>query len=928
MQQPTTVNLGSATYQTLNGKTVYYQMDGYMSIVTEKKNGVKSYSDFVSKKADVAWTLDRSRELLDRLHVGGTLRHFWTPNGRKSGNGKESLWVPVEESGYLPLHWINAGQKKHTYFCINPAAVSITDADRQKSYLVGKSDEYIQSYTRGKNNQINAVNCVFADFDGKDFAEPTTDMVEAKYSILRESPEHATARDKTVWNMSIKAAKEDVFAGDMNRYNQMAFEYIRNLPIQPSAWWFSGGGFQGVWLLDETISISDVETLNYAKSLQRRWTQFVGGDPAAKDLARILRLPGSWNIKKIYPEPQLVRYVDFNLNLTYSANQIIDLFPVIEETNNKPVEKRKKTTVTPPAYIKIDNGDDIDLDCDNLSAYAIRIMAEYNATRTIKDELLRFGYTNGSNGRLCRPGRDSDSVAIFPNNRSWHHSSSDVLYTDDSNRPRSPFDVVVAYQFGGDYEDAALEIGRELGILTHGDMEDFLKRHRALVLNADWSKIVPVDRQSKRGYRTGNTDRMLYDNGLDYAKKAGRIKGLKLSLRTITECTNTEGVKVAVASHVTARNFIDRVNGVLLNCDLPVPDKDKDGDFAVSTLNTIIDHSEKDHGVQSNDDKSDDKSSDHKSGLVVDLVDFAVSTLNTIIDHSEKDHGVQSNDDKSDDKTGEITFSLGGMKADDSFARGTSRFQKKQAKIATIGDDDRKITDSLDEMLPGLGFFGLITVVDLLENPGTTKTEIAQRRGMKPSAVGVALRKLEDWNVVEYEQDCPRKPKLYTIADDALIQFSERIANTRTYKIGVQRLERRLEQMQTQAEMDAYAAAEKQNEQALNVAEKRVNRAVERRTVALAAIYPGWTLEEIEKYIFSPKLTLKPWLDRIDQSKDADIRVAEKEEFRKQMTQTIIDFKRQGIKGREAYRMAEQAGYTSLEAARIAKEVKYHVAMH
>lgn len=868
--------------------------------LTKNYNSVNSgiyttYSEYVASGAtaktqtNINETLDKSSKLLAMLHSGGTLRHFWTPNGRKSGNGRETLWRSVADGEYLPKHWIHANPHKHVYFGINTSSVSITDGDRKKKYLIDKDDAYIQSYTRGKSNYIDAVNCVFADFDGKDFTQPSSESIESEFNALLEKPENAVAGKKALWNQAVGAAKAAVYKTDMHKYNSLAFDKVRSLPIQPSVWWFSGGGFQCAWLLDQTITIDDIETLNFAKSLQKRWTDFVDSDPAAKDLARVLRLPGSFNVKSVYPEPQFVTFVEYNTDLRYTTNQIIELLPDDTETQ----KKQKRTYTAIPKHVEIANEDlsDIELDDSNLSTFAIRVLSEYNRLHSVKTVLEAFGYADAGNDRLTRPGSDtSKGVAILENNRSWHFSSSDLLYTEYGSKSRTPFDVVTAYQFGGDYEDAAIEIGRELGILTKDAMDDFLKRHRDLVLTADWSKIVPVERQSKKGYRTGATDRLLYDNVLDYAKKAGRIKGLNVSLRGITEATNPDGVKVALASHDTARNFLMRVNGVLVNYDAPQKTY-ADGDYI----------------EQSGDGKS----------TTIDLIDYVVVARSyTIIDHNGIDHVVRSNND---DTTGEITFSVGGLKAEDVFARGTSRFQKRSAWRSTIGDDENLVCDALDAMLPGLGFDGLLVVIDLFENPGATRADIAKRRGLKPSTVGTVIRKLIKWDVIDYEQDSVLSKQEYTIADDVFIQFSERIAETRTFKVGAQRLERRLEQMQVQAELDVYSAVMTQDEGAMVVAEKRANRATERRFMALAAIYPHWTDDEINDHIHKPRLTLKPWIDAQDAKKDAEIEMAE-------INRVVNEFVKYGYKGRDAFKKALMAGYSQTQAQAIKKHCNRRLA--
>ena len=71
------------------------------------------------------------------------------------------------------------------------------------------------------------------------------------------------------------------------------YRYQTQLP--PSITVNSGRGTHAYWLLAQPIDAAA------AAELQRRWVHFVGGDPAAVDLARVLRVPGSVNTKNGAP---------------------------------------------------------------------------------------------------------------------------------------------------------------------------------------------------------------------------------------------------------------------------------------------------------------------------------------------------------------------------------------------------------------------------------------------------------------------------------------------------------------------------------------------------------------------------------------------------------------------------------------------------
>ncbi|WP_343415588.1 DNA-primase RepB domain-containing protein [Candidatus Amarolinea dominans] len=61
----------------------------------------------------------------------------------------------------------------------------------------------------------------------------------------------------------------------------------------------SGGGYHCYWFLRETLTVNDGNRADMI-ALQAAWVTFTGGDKAAKDLARVLRVPGTRNMKPEY----------------------------------------------------------------------------------------------------------------------------------------------------------------------------------------------------------------------------------------------------------------------------------------------------------------------------------------------------------------------------------------------------------------------------------------------------------------------------------------------------------------------------------------------------------------------------------------------------------------------------------------------------
>src|SRR5574343_1933825 len=125
----------------------------------------------------------RFYELATALQKGGAFAHYWIPS-RDDGQ-KYSLWYPV--NGHVPEPPANWA-KQDLYFSVNPAGATV---DRSVHTKIHKGD-------------VNAVNCLYAEFDLKDWPD-----------------------------------------------NAALVGHIATLQPVPSAIVHSGGGYQCYWLLKE-----------------------------------------------------------------------------------------------------------------------------------------------------------------------------------------------------------------------------------------------------------------------------------------------------------------------------------------------------------------------------------------------------------------------------------------------------------------------------------------------------------------------------------------------------------------------------------------------------------------------------------------------------------------------------------------------------
>lgn len=175
------------------------------------------------------------------------------------------LWTKQDKTSY----WFNVGGRPEisdatlnqfdTYVTENPCGPNTRTHPKHKS----------------ANADVSAVNVLFADFDCKDFGS-----VEAILSHI-------------------------------GRY------------LPASVIVFSGGGVQCHWLAADSWLCSGPAERQAIALLQSAWVDHVGADPAAKDLARVLRVPGTWNHKPEYGAPRLVSFLHYDLDQVYEWGELL-----------------------------------------------------------------------------------------------------------------------------------------------------------------------------------------------------------------------------------------------------------------------------------------------------------------------------------------------------------------------------------------------------------------------------------------------------------------------------------------------------------------------------------------------------------------------------------------------------------------------------
>jgi hypothetical protein len=214
----------------------------------------------------------------------------------------------------------------------------------------------------------------------------------------------------------------------------------------------SGGGFHVYYLLDETVSFTNIgtrdATRDYVALLQQKLVLLLGGDPAARDLARVLRVPMSINCK--YDPPRRVEMVYADLGSVYSLPDVEAIVSSVRE------RERESATRTPPTAA---------------SAHSWgNVIEVYNRTTRIRDLLAYYGYTICGD-RFVRPGksaRDGISGTIQDStNTCYTFSTNDPAFDSNNTSPSGmgctlrPFDLLCRLSFGGDARAAVRYLRKE-----------------------------------------------------------------------------------------------------------------------------------------------------------------------------------------------------------------------------------------------------------------------------------------------------------------------------------------------------------------------------------------------------------------------------------------------------------------------------------
>lgn len=201
---------------------------------------------------------------LAHLHRGGAYAYYHALPDRRS------WWYPTGSPLAPPVECTS-----NWYFGVHPCT-AIPPCNAHGEVKPPRA-------VRAQKRFIAAINCLYAEFDVKDYG--------SKEAIARHLADSA-------------------------------------FPV-PSVVVDSGGGMHGYWLLREPYLLDSDDRREAAALIQRVWVQAIGADASVHDLVRILRIPGTLNFK--YDPPRPVQLLECVPDRLYTLPALTAHLPPVHE---------------------------------------------------------------------------------------------------------------------------------------------------------------------------------------------------------------------------------------------------------------------------------------------------------------------------------------------------------------------------------------------------------------------------------------------------------------------------------------------------------------------------------------------------------------------------------------------------------------------
>lgn len=203
-----------------------------------------------------------------------------------------SLLFPEDTRGYIELRALPTGEREFFRPCDADGVKRFVREHAARNLFFGVAAR--KTMENGTAQNCGSLNALFADLDFKSTPE---DAVRAK---------------------------------------------LATFPLPPSIIVSSGGGLHCYWLLRELADVQ--EEFDQLKTLLRRLARCLGGDLAAAEPARILRIPGTLNYK--YDPPRRVTLESVDSARRYNLSDFDDFLP--EEPEGEPGGDRFQVPETIP----------------------------------------------------------------------------------------------------------------------------------------------------------------------------------------------------------------------------------------------------------------------------------------------------------------------------------------------------------------------------------------------------------------------------------------------------------------------------------------------------------------------------------------------------------------------------------------------------
>jgi hypothetical protein len=670
-------------------------------------------------------TLATFQQLTAALWRGGEYCYYWTPDGKeyvdKDGNPqreKLTAWRRTDRQPQPPAPWIC---EKNTYFGVLPTtAIPTTNAEGER-----RKPEHL----RARNDIIAAVTCLYADLDGKDY------VTEAEWLPFYVAPDLARlskAEARGALQKAQTAAIDAAYKLNPSEYKRRAHDHLVNAPMRASAAWGSGGGYQAVWLLDDTIIVTD-DNRKELRHYQKEWVHRLGGDGSATDLARVLRVPGSTNYKPKYaPDFPEVVFLWAELDRRYAYADFTALLPPVAQPTQA---ERKRIYVPAGAPAELGELGDV----PKLRPHLHPAVDDYNARTDLRELLLEYGYEDAGNGRMRRPGGSSASVQLHDNNTSSHYSANDPLYSE---RRITPAHVPAVFEHNGD-PDAL--IAALTGCPRPLPAMDDAQKWRLLA----WVQSRAARDLLRDAYGIRRPDGYLRTLEALITLAAEHGWCFIPGMRQVAEACN--------ASHASVSHHLTWLNGTLWQ----LWRTDRGTAVDLGLLHWIVER--------------------HPCTECSSI--FAYANVD-----SSRVEGMQQPvnvsvgcaGDEGGEKEGGVNVSVGvrfqhDTLADDVFVPVAYRHAIARRTETTV-------------LLPSLGYAGRVAAAYIIESPGITRAEIAEQSGVSSRTLEKTLQLMERLLLVDVTEDI-EGAKQYTLATDVDRRVAELLPHMTSYKTGTRRAE-------------------------------------------------------------------------------------------------------------------------------------------